>query len=224
MKSIINCLREFSGMVEDKRPTYMLKSGKLLTKNTAIFPLIPTDGATITTMGGDLLTFLSAKDDSKDDMKIYTDFLTKCLSTMEANYDGVDLVAQGDGDIVALGCVNGTSTSTTSTGNPSTPENLKYIYVDDAGEIKLSEDADKLSYGMLVISSNDPKVTVVKSGNTQLKITAADGSFIFADVVTGSKVIIQNQKEGDKINSSVVNFNPNGISPVASPKPVTIPQ
>ena len=224
MKTIVNCLREFTLMQEDKRPTYMLKSGKLLTKNTGIFPVIPTDGATITTMGGDLLTFLSAKDDSKDDMKIYTDFLTKCLSTMEANYDGVDLVAQGDGDIVALGCVNGTSTSTTSTGNPSTPENLKYIYVDDAGEIKLGEDADKLSYGMLVISSNDPKVTVVKSGNTQLKITAADGSFIFADVVTGSKVIIQNQKEGDKINSSVVNFNPNGISPVASPKPVTIPQ
>ena len=75
MKTIVNCLREFTLMQEDKRPAYMLKSGKLLTKNTLIFPLIPTDGATITTMGGDLLTFLSAKDDSKDDMKIYTDFV-----------------------------------------------------------------------------------------------------------------------------------------------------
>ncbi len=224
MKTVINCLREFALMQEDKRPTYMLKSGKLLTKNTATFPAIPTDGATITTMGNSLLASLSAKDDSKEEMKSYTDILAKCISAMEANYDAVDLVAQGDGGIVALGCVNGTSTSTTSTGNPSTPENLKYVYVDDAGEIKLTEDADKLSYGMLVISSNDPKVTVVKCGNTQLKITAADGSFIFADVVTASKVIIQNQKEGDKINSSVVNFNPNGISPVASPKPVTIPQ
>ena len=224
MKSIINCLREFSGMVEDKRPTYMLKSGKLLTKNTAIFPLIPTDGATITTMGGDLLTFLSAKDDSKDDMKIYTDFLAKCDSVMEANYDGIDLVAQGDGDIVLLGCVNGTSTNTASTGNPSTAENLKFVFVDEVGEIKITEDVDKLSYGMFIISFSDPKITVVKSGNTQLKITTADGSVIFADVVTGSKATIQNQIEGNKINSVVANFNPNGISPVASPKPVTIPQ
>ena len=76
----------------------------------------------------------------------------------------------------------------------------------------------------MIISFSDATITVVKSGNTQLKITTTEGKIIFVDVETASRATIQNQKAGDQINSVVANFNPNGLSPVASPRAVIIPR
>ena len=224
MKQIVNCLQEFAGLHEDKRPTYMIKSGNLLIANTSTFPLIPNSGNDILKMGNNLLNFLAAKDTSKVAMKQYEDFLADCIAAMEANYIAIDLVALGDGAIVALGCVNGSSVNTSSTGNPSTPENVKYVFVDDVGEIIITQDVDKIAYGRVIISYTNPLTTVVKSGNSQLKVTTPDGSITFVDVDTKNSTVIQNQTEGNRINSVVANFNPNGISPVASPKSVIIPR
>jgi len=224
MKQIVNALKEFSGLPEDKQPTYLAKTGAYLTTNSIIFPDCPNPGASVTVMGGKLLTLLAAKDTSELSKDEYDNYLALCIKAMDANYDYIDLIAQGDGNIVALAGVNGTSTKTGSTGNPLTPENLKYIFVDDAGQIQINQDVDKLAYGRVIVSYTDTKISVVKSGNTQLKITNADGSTIFVDIVTANKSKIENQIKGTEINSVVTNFNPNGISPIASPDPVIIPR
>ncbi len=224
MRLIVDALREFSKLAEDKQPTYLAKTGAYLTTNSATFPDCPNPGASVTIMSGKLLTLLAAKDTSELAKDDYDNYLALCIKAMDANYDYIDLIAQGDGNIVALAGVNGTSTKTASTGNPLAPENLKYVFSNDAGQIIISQSSDKLAYGRVIVSYSDTKISVVKSGNTQLKITNADGSTIFVDVATSHKTTIENQLKGTEINSVVANFNPNGISPIASPDPVIIPR
>ena len=65
---------------------------------------------------------------------------------------------------------------------------------------------------------------MVKSGDTQLKITAPDGTIILVDVETTSKALIKNLHKAEEINSVIANFNTNGLSPVASPAPVVVPR
>ena len=224
MKNSINCKREFATLNEDKRPVYLVRSGKFLTNNAGVFPLIPYTGAVISTHALTLLTLISLRDESEEALKSYDDELALCIKMMDANYDYIDLVAQGDGNIIAQAGVAGSSQNTARTDPPSIAVNLKYIFVDEVGEIQITHDKDKLAHGTLIVTFTDPAITVVKSGNGQLKITTADGTVIFVDIVTSSKANIQNLKQGNLLNSVVTLFNPNGISPVASPASIVVPR
>jgi len=225
MRETINCLREYATLKEGDQPAYLVRMGSFLTTNTATFPDIPNAGSVITGHAGTLLTKFGLKDTSETAMNAYITERDLVITKVEANYDDIDLVAQGDGVIVAKAGVRGTSASTASIGIPSTPENLKFAYVDEAGELQISRDVDSLALGSVIITFTDPAITVVKSGNTQLTInTGSDNRVeIHVDVSTTIKSIIQRLEEGKKTYSVVSNFNRNGISPVASPRPVTVP-
>ncbi len=224
MKTVINCLREFAGLPEGERPAYLLNHGDFITDNAGTFPDIVYDGATVVTAANKLFGYYSSRGKSDAAMTLYTKQEAYCLTIMESNYDTVDLVAQGNGDIVALAGVRGTSVSTARVGIPSTPAGAKFEFVDGAGEMILGRNSDKLAQGSIIVTFTDPKIIVVKSGDTQLKATAADGSVIFIDVVTVIKALIQNQVKGTEIKSVIANFNTNGISPVASPEPIIVPR
>ncbi len=224
MKTIVNCLREFAGLKEAEQPIYMYRMGAALTTNTLIFPDIPYAGSVITTHAGTLGGLLALKDSSDTAMSSYLTELATCVQMVEKNYDDIDLVAQGDAEIVAKAGVRGTSVNTTRTGSPSVPENLKYAFADNAGEMLISYDADKLAYGAVIVTYTDEAITVVKSGNTQLKITTPEGKIIFVDISTTIKTTIQNLLKKSEIMSVVALFNPNGISPVASPSSVVVPK
>ncbi len=224
MKTSISCLREFEKLPEAEQPGYLITHGDALTVNSGVFPDIPHDGTSITTKGGELLTTWGLRKKSVLAMKNYTDKLIVCKAWMEANYDDVDLVAQGDGDIVAKAGVNGTSTNTARIGIPSLPADVKYAFADLAGEILLMRAVDKLAMGGVTVTSAAAGLTVVRSSDTQLKITTADGTVVFVDVETTVKTTVKNQIAGSKINSWIANFNTNGITDVASPAPVIVPR
>ena len=142
---------------------------------------------------------------------------------MDANYDDVDLVSAGDGDIVKLAGVNGTSANTTRTGTPLAPADLKYLFADNNGEIEVDFELDKLSKGAIIVTFVDPAIVVTKTGPLQLTVDMK-GTIINIDLSTTINTIIQNQTEGTKVNSVVGLYNPNGLSPLGSPKPITIPR
>jgi len=224
MREIINCKREFSGLAEDKRPAYLIRMGAALTLNAGVFPDIPYAGSVITADALVLLGLLGVKDASDANMTAYNSGLAAIIAKVDENYDDIDLVAQGDALIVAKAGVNGTSGNTTRTGIPGEPENLKFEFAPGAGDIFLTREVDKLAMGSVIVTFTDPDITVVKSANTQLKITTADGKFIFVDVVTVIKALIQSQQKKSEIMSVVANFNPNGLSPIASPTPAVVPR
>lgn len=224
MKTVINCLREYAGLAEGERPAYFLNHGNFITTNATTFPAIVYDGTSVKDAANKLFIFYSDRNTSELAMGTYTKFDAQCLTMMESNYDTVDLVAQGDGDVVALAGVKGSSVSTARVGIPSTPAGAKYEFVDGAGEMILGRNTDKLAHGSIIATFTDPKITVVKSGDTQLKITAADGGTIYIDVVTVIKALIQNQVKGTEMRSVIANFNTNGISPVANPEPIIVPR
>jgi hypothetical protein len=223
MKTIIDCLREYAGLKEAEQPPYLRKHGNFITTNAGVFTGIPNIGSVILADSLILFNTYSDRDVSEIAMKAYTDQKAACELKMESNYNFVDLTAGGNGDVVALAGVKGTSTNTTRTGPAGKPENVKYVFVDNAGEMQITSDPDKLTYGSLIVTFADPSVTVVKSGNTQLKITVG-GVDVFVDLTTTVKSLIQNLKKGMEINSSVVYFNPNGISPIGKPESVIVPR
>jgi hypothetical protein len=224
MKDYIVCKREFTTLTEDKRPTYLTKVGKKVTINAAKFVGIVPAGTVITAKGVTLLTLLGAREDSVADQDAYDLELAADKAMMEKVYDFVDLTSAGDADIIALAGITGTSSNTTSVGVPNTPVGLVYVFAKGVGEMFLARDVDKLAKGSLTVTFTDPKITVVKSGSTQLMITCADGNFIYLDVETIINLLIENQEEGTKIMSVMSLFNSNGLSPVASPTPVTVPR
>lgn len=226
MKEVINCLKEFAGLKEAEQPPYLIRIGAFLTLNTLTFPLITYPGTTITTHAMSLLGMLGLKDTSDLAMSNYIAELALCNTMMETDYIDIDAVALGDAAIVAKSGAKGTSANTSRIGIASTPSDLKYVVLDTtgAGEMLITRNIDKLATGGLIVTFTDTKITVVKSGNTQLKITTGDGTTIFVDVDTASKTFIQNQIKATEINSVVTLFNTNGISNVASPTPVVIPR
>lgn len=224
MKEIITCLREFAGLKESDQPPYLIKIGRACTTNAGTFPLLAYPGPTITTHALNLVTLLGSRKESAADQDLYDTEVKFCVKMMESTYDAVDLVAQGDSLIIAKSGATGTSANTTKIGIAGVPTNLAYEFADGAGEMYLTRDADKLANGSVIVTYTAKGATVVKSGNTQLKITAPDGSEYFVDVVTVINALIQNQVKGSEINSVISNYNTNGISPVASPTSIVVPR
>lgn len=227
MKSLQECLREFEGLVQSEQPSYLIRHGAYLTTNTLRFPDIPFSGATMTTHGGTLNGLYGLRERSENDMKSYTDEVALCVKMMLANYGNVDDVAKGDGTIIALAGVKATSTNTTRTEAPSTPANIKYAFVDNAGEIQITCNVDKLAWGSVIVTFTDPTVIVEKTGTLQLKVTTGlPGAeiIVLIDLSTTARNIIQHLKAGLKITSKMALFNPNGFSPLGGPPPIIVPR
>ena len=227
MKIYQECLREFDGLKEAEQSGYLVKHGAYLTTNAGTFVGIINNGATITTHSGTINTLFGLKDRSIIDMKNYKDEVTLCSSMMLSNYDFIDNRSLGNGDIILLAGINATSQNTTRTGPPSIAEGLKYIFVDDAGEIQIGYDFDKLAMGAIIITFTDPSVIVEKIGAMQIKVTVGPVEkpiVILIDLSTTIKTLIQHLTKGTEINSVVGLFNSNGLAPLASPAPVVVPR
>jgi hypothetical protein len=223
MKEIVTCLREFDGLAEVDQPAYLARMGTGLTAHAGDFPAIVYPGTMCTTHAGTLFLLYSAKDSSVDDMKAYKLELTECKKMVNTNYDGIDNVALGDGDIVAKGGVRGTSQNTGRTAPPSEASNVTFKYSGYAGEILIGWDVDVLASAGIIFSVIDPSIVFEKTGPMQMKITAGD-KIIYVDFTTGSKATITNQKKLTEIISTIALFNPNGISPLAVTPPTVIPK
>ncbi len=224
MKTNVSCLREFATLKEVEQPSYLGTHADGITTNTTTFPDIPHDGTAVDTLSVALFTTYNRRNKSTLDMTNYTDTVATAIAWMEANYDYVDLIAQGNSDIVAKAGVNGTSTNTTRVGIPSIPGDVKYIFPDLAGEMIVSRTIDKLAMGSIAVTTFGGGVMVSRSSETQLKISTPDGTTILVDVETTTKTTIKNLYAGAKINTAIANFNTNGISDVASPPPITVPR
>lgn len=224
MKEIVNCLREFGGLAESEQPSYMLNHGNYITTNAGVFPDLTYDGAAILAEAGKLFLFYSSRKKSELDKKTYEDQQTLCNTMMDSNYDGVDFRAQGDGDIVALAGIKGTSQSTAKTAAPGKAKNPNLKFVDNVGDILLSRDTDKLALFSVTVSCTDVNTKITKSGEMQLKIVGADGKIVYVDLSTRLNTLISNQIEGTKIYSAIGLLNPNGMSPLAFPETVIIPR
>ena len=225
MKKTINCLREYATLTEAEKPTYLVKHGDFITTNASVFPDIPYDGATITSNGMTLFTLSARKDSSDEGRNAYNTQAKLCENMMEENYDYVDLIAKGNKDIVAKAGVKGSSANTSRTKPPSTPSNLRYLYVENKipGEMKMAYKADKLAWGAVIVSFSDENVKVTNNENHQLKIKVGEVE-VLVDISTTVRTVIKKLKQGDELNSVVALFNPNGLSPVASPASITVPR
>jgi len=222
MREIVNCLREYKGLAEALQPAYLVRMGALLTTNTATFPDITFDGAVISGHAGTLLTKFGLKETSETAMTAYTTERDLVITKVDKDYDYIDLIAQGDAAIVAKAGVRGTSTNTASTGVPLTPSNLKFSPVDAPAQMMVSHDFDKLAFGTLYITSVDIPLVVEATSDTQLTVTTGDGKKILLDVDTASRTIIKNVAKKTELFTTAVLFNPNGISPMASPTPIVV--
>jgi len=224
MKKTINCLREYATLTEAEKPTYLVKHGDFITTNASVFPDIPYDGATITSNGMTLFTLSARKDSSDEGRNAYNTQAKLCENMMEENYDYVDLIAKGNKDIVAKAGVKGTSANTTRTKPPSIPSNLRYILQGSvAGEMKMAYKADKLAWGAIIVSFYDENVNVTYNDSHQLKIKVGEVE-VLVDVSTTVRTMIKKLKRGEKLNSVVALFNPNGLSPVESPASIIVPR
>jgi hypothetical protein len=224
MKEKIFCLREYVKLKEGEQASYLRNHGNHLVTSASVFTGIPNDGTAILADSVILFNTYSDRNLSVAKMKEYTDQKSACEGKMEVNYDFVDLTANGDGDIVALAGINGSSTNTSATTVPGKPNSLEFIFGAIASEIGLSRDVDKLAYGSLMVTFIDKKIIVERSADDQMKITTADGTIILVNVATGSKTIIKNVIKGTELNSVVALFNPNGLSALASPESVVVPR
>ena len=224
MKEMINCLQEFEGLKEAERSPYLYTHGDAITDNALVFPLIPHNGVAVLASSVQLGKDFALRHKSDANMNTYETTLADCIKMMNENYDYIDLVAQGDGSIVAKAGVRGTSVNTSRTSPPFKPANAHFEFATNAGEIHICRDVDKLSTVSVTISYVNSKISVVKSGNNQIKITTVDGDSIFVDLATTIKSTIQNQKEGTKLITALGLFNPNGLSPLASPESVVVPR
>src|SRR5665213_721776 len=130
-KDTLECLKEFEHLKEAEQPGYLVKHGAYATTNATVFPALPFAGTIITTHAGTLNTLYGLRHRSDIDMGKYTDEVKLCVGMMEQNYNNIDDVADGNGTIIAKAGVNSSSTNTTRTAPPSTPANLKYIFVDN---------------------------------------------------------------------------------------------
>ena len=222
MKTQIFCLQEFRTLKEGEQPSYFTRVGGFLTVNAGTFPALPYPGSEISNDGLTMTTLLGNKDISKDDMDNYINFISDSSVKMDKIYDYVDLVAQGDGAIVAKAGITGSSTSTSRTGPPSTPENVKYVSVDDVGEIAVTRLADKLSHASIMFTFTNPDTVIVKSGPMQIKVTIAGGKPFYIDLATTIKTTVKNQVKGETITTVAALFNPNGLSPLAAPISILI--
>jgi len=225
MRENVFAKREFATLAEGLQPAYLIRVGGALTTNAGTFPVITFTGAQVTTHAITLLTLFGLKDNSTDAQDAYDAEKAICLPMMEEIYDGIDFTAQGDAIIVAKGGVNPTSVNTARIGIADAPANLHFESAPGAGDVFLLRDTDKLALGSVIVTFADITVRVIKSANTQLKITVppnAKDVDVFVDVVTVIKALIQTQVKLTEINAVVANYNTNGLSPVASPQPVVI--
>jgi hypothetical protein len=223
MKSLLECLRELNGMEEAKQIPYLLGHGAAIITNTLVFPNIPNSGATMNTATMLLLTKLSVKGTASGGQLAYDTQKGIVEGMMEANYDYVDLIAQGSEIIINKAGIKATSSNTTRTAAPPKAEGVAYIMSEYPGEIGLKFNAEKLALAGIIISSINEGIVVTLSATNQIKIAMASFE-IYIDVVTGHKTIIKNQTGGTSINSTVALFNPNGFSPLASPPSKFIPE
>jgi len=222
MKTVVSCVREFDGLAEGDQPSYMGRMGPILKTNSGDFPEVLYPGTVITTHAGTLFNLFNAKDTSDDAMKAYHIEKALCSKMVNADYDGIDAVALGDGDIVAKGGVNGTSTNTTRVAPPGAGTEVKYKFSANTGQIGLGFKRDVAARGALVFTTDDKTVTIEASGDMQIKITVGT-IVIFMDLTTGSDVLIQHLKKGMEITSTLALFNANGLSPLVTPPSVVIP-
>jgi len=224
MKQTINCLREYSNLPEMEKPAYLAKHGDFITTNATVFPDVPYDGETVTENAMTLFTLSARKGSSEEGRDAYNTQAELCENIMEENYDYVDLVAKGDKDIVAKAGVKGTSSNTTRTKPPSIPSHLRYILQGSLpGEMRMAYKADKLAWGAIIVSFSDSIVKVTYNDTHQLKIQVGEVE-VLVDVSTTVRTKIKKLKQGDDLNSVVALFNPNGLSPVASPSSIIVPR
>jgi hypothetical protein len=193
MKTEIFCLREFDGLLEVEQAGYLIFCGDQLTINTAIFPDLTYNGTAVTGHAMTLFGFYSRRNKSELAMKNYTDELDVCKKIMDVVYNEVEVVANGNGAIVAKAGVNGTSTNTARLKRPSIASHLKYLYAELAGEMLISYKADKLAHGAVIVTFADPRVTVKVSATHQLTITIDDVE-VLVDISTTIKTTIKNLK------------------------------
>ena len=224
MKETVNCLREYASIQEALQPAYLIRMGSYLTANSTVFPDIAYDGAVITGHAATLLSKFGLKETSEAAMLAYTTERDAVIVKVEKDYDYIDLVAQGDGAIVAKAGVKGTSTNTASIGLPSAMADLKFTISDTPGQIMISHLFDKLAVGSIYITVTDPLFNIAQTGDTQLTIKTPDGKKILVDVDTTTKTIIKNVEKKSELFCTAVLFNANGVSPVASPDSVVVPR
>ncbi len=225
MRETVNCLREYKGLPEGDQPAYLIRMGAALTTNTATFPDIPFAGTVITANAPTLLTKFGLKDTSDAAMLAYTTLRDLMVTKVEANYDDIDLVAQGDGAIVAQGGVRGTSVNTTRIGTPPVASDLKFSISEHANQMIISHAFEKLATGSVYITFIDPSIIVEYAGDTQLKITVGtDRTVILIDLDTASKTVIKNVLKKTEIITIAALFNSNGISPLSNPISMVVPK
>jgi hypothetical protein len=216
------CLREFPTLLEHEKPIYMINSGNKLITNTATFPGIPNSGTVIRGYGVTLTSLLAARNDSDAAEAAYQAHLLICLAAMEANYNDIDLVAAGSDTIIALAGVAATSDSTARTGVPGVFVDLKYSMTNFGGKIKVEWFFDNLSQGALVITSSDMTATLEQTGPLQLKLTVGTSIF-YIDIATKSSAIVEHLIGNSMVRSRAVKFNPNGMCPMVTMNPVSVP-
>ncbi|MEI6816934.1 MAG: hypothetical protein WCL14_10020 [Bacteroidota bacterium] len=223
MKDKIVCLREFDGLPISEQSGYLVRHGYGLTLNAARFPEIPYDGATITAHGETLNKAYGLRNIGEAQMDAYAAERTLTAGMMDENYAYIDAVSGGNGEIVAEGGVHGSSSNTTRTPKPSRPMGTRYVFVDGAGEMRIEWDLDKLSWIGIVLTFTDVETKVEVSGPKQIRVT--NGAFVYyMDFVSGSKTVIRNLSRGMRITSKVALFNPNGLSPISTVEPITVPR
>ncbi len=215
-------LREFDGLSEFERPTYMNNHGTKLIANTLTFPEIPNTGPVIKAAALTLYGLLSLKNDGPVAEKAYQDHLAICKTKMENNYNDVDLVADGNAGTIALAGLKASSDNTARVGVPSNFVDLKYTMTNFGDKIKIEWGFDDLSYGTLTMTSTDMTATLEQSGPAQLKLTVGTSVF-FIDVTTKSSVIVEHLTGGSLVRSRAVKFNTNGMNPMVTMNAVVVP-
>ena len=215
-------LREFRGLLENEKPTYLINHGNKLILNIVTFGSMPHSGTVMRGYGITLVGLLAAKDDSEIAHNAYEDHLNICLDAMESNYNDIDLVAAGDADVIALAGVKSSSDNTARVGVPGNFVDLKYTMTNFGNKIKVEWFYDEMAYGTITITSADMAATFEQSGPSQLKLTVGSSVF-FIDVTTKSYVLVEHLPGGSLVKTRAVKFNTNGMNPMVTMSPVMVP-
>ena len=215
-------LREFAGLSETEKAPYLINHGNKLILNIVTFPAMPHSGIIMRAHGITLVGLLAARFDSEPAEAAYQAELSLCHTTMEDNYNDIDLVAAGSEATILLAGVRAYSTITARTGSPAPFGDIKYVITSYANQIKIEWDADDLAYGSIMITTTDMTVSVEQSGPLQLKVTVGS-AILFIDLITKHSVVVEHLIGGSVTKTSGVSFNPNGMNPVVNLKNVVVP-
>ncbi len=223
MKTFLTCLREFEGLKEGERSSYMQKHAAFLLTYISVWGAITHNNVVVKAAADLLSSLLAVKDLTDAGQSNYDTQYQNCVVIMVGNYDSIDELSFGNGTMIEKAGIKATSTNTTRIGKPVKAAGTVAGPTGTPKELKVKWDMEKLSVGAVVISSasKDLVIEVLDSG-CQMSITMG-GETAMINIATGHNTIVKGLVGATLVESTVALFNANGMSPIVSTPATVVP-